>query len=658
MELNLLTLDVETTLNAPKEVGSFHPMWPTNEIVLLGTKYRGHPAECIHKDKFYPVWTEVDFVVGCNLSFDLLYMYRTSGHYKAYLQRQPLWDIQLAEYILTGQKSKFPSLDKMAVKYGYPVKDSRVTEYFDKGLGSEHVPIEMLTEYLKHDLDVTEGIACKQMVEATKNGQLTLIISQMEALHCITEMMFNGLRINRDYLGTYAGEVATHFVDLKCELEDLVKTATTSAPYTYPLEDVDSPTQWSKFLFGGTKKVTKDEVVGVYKNGKTKTKKVTEEVKTDAYFLGEPLKEWKSEKTGKVSVDDKVLTYINNNSKDSKVTDITKKLQEYREQTKQLTTYIQGLGKHIININIPANYNYIYGRLNQTSTATGRLSSTAPNLQNISNNPIKKIFISRWALLGSLVEFDFSQLEVAILAHLTKDPRLIADISGGKDIHSELYFDMFKVYPDVLTRKWFKSLTFGLIYGAGANTLAENAGCSYDVAKKFIDTFYKRYAKVRDWNNYMQNQAELHSIHPVEEDFRSFAKQYTHCSETGRKYVFNEYHSTYRTDREYNFSPTELKNYPVQGLATGDIVPMMLGILFKTFVGRDGILLVNTVHDSILFDVRDDVLSSMLKEVDKVLSNTHAYYEKTFGIPLALKLTTGCSVGKNWYEMKEVKLHG
>ena len=120
--------------------------------------------------------------------------------------------------------------------------------------------------------------------------------------------------------------------------------------------------------------------------------------------------------------------------------------------------------------------------------------------------------------------------------------------------------------------------------------------------------------------------------------------------------MFKEYKSTYRTDRDYTFSPTELKNYPCQGLATGDIVPLLLGILFRKFVNRDGIKLVNTVHDSILFDMRDDVKAQAIIDIAEVLNNSHKYFEATFGHPLELKLSVTCQMGKNWYEQEEVKL--
>jgi DNA polymerase I-like protein with 3'-5' exonuclease and polymerase domains len=294
--------------------------------------------------------------------------------------------------------------------------------------------------------------------------------------------------------------------------------------------------------------------------------------------------------------------------------------------------------------------------LNHTATVTGRLSSTNPNLQNISNNPIKQIFDSRWGKDGVVVEMDFNQLEVVALAHVTGDLQLIRDISSGADIHSELYKAMFGRYPTKEERKPFKARTFQLIYGAGAKAISKQAGCPFDEAKKFVDVFYARYSSVGKWHKEFAVEVESKSTYELDDDgFREKTKTYILNTETGRKFCFKEYHSDSSwSSRTYNFSPTELKNYPVQGLATGDIVPMMLGVMFRLLKGREDVKMVNTIHDSLMFDVKLEAADDFIKGMTELLKNTHVYFETIFGKPLALKLNAGASVGVNWYEMKEL----
>ena len=291
------------------------------------------------------------------------------------------------------------------------------------------------------------------------------------ALHATTEMQFNGLHIDKEALDKYTIEVVNEYVDCKLTLEDLAKEH---------VDDINSPKQWSQFFFGGKKKIKVKEEVGLYKNGKVKTKLVEKEVVIAPYVMYTPDPDKVSAKTGQVSVDDSVLNDMMNHVTSSSAKEIIQALLKYRELSKQLSTYVQGLSKHIIG-------EYIHGKLNHTATVTGRLSSTNPNLQNISNNPIKQIFTSRFGDEGVIVEMDFNQLEVVALAHVTGDLQLIHDISSGADIHSELYKGLFGRYPTKEERKPFKARTFQLIYGAGAKAISKQAGCPLEEAKKFRD---------------------------------------------------------------------------------------------------------------------------------------------------------------------------
>ena len=636
-----VAVDVETTLNGNEDVGLAHPMHPDNRVVAFGI---GLPKCVTTYDKeefeFYVDTLPASSIIcGHNLSFDLMYLYRTTETIKEKLQEHRLWDTQIAEYILSAQQTKFSSLDELSVKYGLPVKDDTIKKYFQAGMGSDKIPKEELIPYLKQDVENTAIIAQLQYDQAVKEGQLTLIETQMEALHATTEMQFNGLHIDLPKLDSYTVEVVNSYVDVKLDLEALAEGL---------VEDINSPKQWSQLFFGGKKKVKVKEEIGVYKNGNTKFKLVEKTIALKPFVVYTPDPDKVSKKTGQISVDDSVLNDMLKHTFNPRAIAIINQLLKYRELSKQLSTYVQGLSKNIIG-------EFIHGKLNHTATVTGRLSSTNPNLQNISNNPIKQIFTSRWKR-GVIVEVDFNQLEVVALAHVTKDLQLIKDISGGADIHSELYKDMFGRYPTKEERKPFKARTFQLIYGAGAKAISKQAGCSLEEAKKFVDVFYGRYKSVAKWHTEFASTAEIESRYDFDaEGFREKTKTFIYRAETGRKFAFKEYHSESEwSPRTYNFSPTELKNYPVQGLATGDIVPMMLGIIFRQLVGRDDVKMVNTIHDSLMFDVQQHAVYDFIKEITTTLKDTDKYFKQIFKKPLALKLNAGASVGANWFEMKEL----
>ena len=563
--------------------------------------------------------------------------------FKKHLQQYRIWDTQLAEYILSGQLNKFSSLDELSLKYGLLVKDDKIKKYFEAGLGADKIPATELTPYLEQDVSNTLSIAQKQWVLAKEAGQLPLIESQMEALHATTEMMFNGLHIDKEVLDSYTVEVVDEYVKARLDLEEA------SAGL---IDDINSPKQWSTLFFGGKKKIKEKIEVGVYKNGNAKYKTYEKDVAVPALVKYTPDPEKVSEKTGQVSVDEAVLQDMLKHITDRKAIRIIEPLLKYREMSKQLSTYVQGLSKHVIG-------NFIHGKLNHTATVTGRLSSTNPNLQNISNNPIKKIFTSRFED-GLIVEVDFNQLEVAALAHVTKDKQLIEDISSGVDIHSALYESMFHRKPTKEERKPFKARTFQLIYGAGARAISKQAGCSLEEAKLFIDVFYKRYPQVALWHALFAKDVDSFATYKRDEStgISEKSRMYEYKTETGRKFVFKEYYNDSKwSERMYTFSPTELKNWPVQGLATGDIVPMMVGVLFRRFIDRSNdIKMVNTIHDSIMFDVRKEVVVEFMLEVTDILKETHKYFRDTFDTHLALKLNAGASYGTNWYDMKEAEL--
>ena len=640
-----VAIDVETTLNGNEDMGLAHPMHPDNRVVAWGIQkdILGYSPQTTYTEVVFEALVNAcdssNVFCGHNLAFDLMYLYKNPT-LKERLQQFKIWDTQLAEYILSAQQTKWSSLDELSIKYGLPVKDDTIKKYFQAGLGSDKIPPEELIPYLEQDVTNTVEIAKKQWQRAVDQDQLVLIETQMEALHATTEMQFNGLHIDRPALDAYTVEVVNEYVEVKLNLEGLARGL---------VEDINSPKQWSQFFFGGTKKVKVKEEVGFYKNGKVKTKLMDKEIVLKPFIKYVPDPDKVSAKTGQVSVDDSVLSDMLKHTFDPAAIGIIESLLKYRELSKQLSTYVQGLSKHIIG-------DYIHGKLNHTATVTGRLSSTNPNLQNISNNPIKQIFNSRWGNRGVIVEMDFNQLEVVALAHVTKDLQLIHDISSGADIHSELYKGMFGRYPTKEERKPFKARTFQLIYGAGAKAISKSAGCSLDEAKKFVEVFYGRYPSVAKWHTEFAKEVETKSKYELDDSgLHEKVKTYIYKTETGRRFCFKEYHSDSTwSSRSYNFSPTELKNYPVQGLATGDIVPMMLGVMFRLLKGRDDVKMVNTIHDSLMFDVRLDAADDFVKGMTELLQNTHVYFESIFEKPLALKLNAGASVGINWFEMKEL----
>jgi DNA polymerase-1 len=244
------------------------------------------------------------------------------------------------------------------------------------------------------------------------------------------------------------------------------------------------------------------------------------------------------------------------------------------------------------------------------------------------------------------------------LAYIANDQQLIDDINNGRDMHRELYRSMYGRMPTDKERKPFKRFSFLLVYGGGVTTLMAQSGCDRATAKKFIKTFYTRYKGVKKYHEEIVKQANDKSI--VEYSETKTGPQYTyyHASPTGRHYVFNKYPNEYKGDM--TFSPTELKNWPIQGFATGDIVPMMVGILLRNLEKADlvsqGARLVMTVHDSVVLDTPKKIEYSVAKLAKETLENAPMYMNQFFGIDFPCKLGVGVESGNNWQDKIELDL--
>jgi DNA polymerase I-like protein with 3'-5' exonuclease and polymerase domains len=650
LPLKRVTFDLETTMNSPLG-NKAHPRWPENYIVMWGLLAGDGSAAMsakltsrIEATSLRPFLMSASLLVGQNIKFDLLYCLQWGIISAEELAHRDIWDTQLAEYLLSGQQMRYATLDELSILYGGTLKDSAVTEFFKEGKGADHVPEGMLQEYLTHDVQNTNDVYEGQIKKASEFGMMTLLTTQMSALKATILMEFNGMRVDSTYIAASIVKLSEEIKSKEEVLDTILKTtlsAIVREDWSY-----SSPKDVSLLFFGGEYKYKVREAVGVYKTtGLTKYKLMDKAIKVEAIVDPVSVKAEKN-KLGYYVTDEKVLKNID--------TPMSHLIDSLRVCNKQKTTYYEGMRDLIF----PGDY--IYPNLNHTATKTGRLSCTSPNIQNqTTEGGIKQAYISRWGKDGSLVEFDYAQLEMVALAYLADDSQLINDINDGIDMHEALYKDMYGITPTKEERKWFKRLSFGLVYGAGAKTLAENAGCAEKDAKKFIKVFYTRYPDVKQWHDSIQEEAKACRKISKEVDMETGRPigKYIRSSPTKRRYVFREYFNDWKKDM--SFSPTELKNYPVQGFATGDVVPFMVGIISDALLKSDmaeNAKFIMTVHDSMLFDVNDKILDMFIARCYSILKNTTPLVNAMFDIHLPVTLSVGCSVGKDWLNMTERKM--
>lgn len=290
---------------------------------------------------------------------------------------------------------------------------------------------------------------------------------------------------------------------------------------------------------------------------------------------------------------------------------------------------------------------------------------------------IKKCIKSRFTG-GFIMEADFSQLEVVGAAALTMDPMMMKDILDGVDSHSQsaswlhpeyTYKQIRNGYLEedeffTKLRKKSKAPRFELQYGAGAASIAENNGLTLEQAQGFIDQYYGRYVVLKQFQDEVIEQVKR-SRQPSGRRTESGqpAGRGEYRNPTGRIFTFYEYDAPdflRKRGQMTSFSPTQCKNYPVQSFATGDIVPMMLGHIYKMLLSspvlKDRCLLIGTVHDSVVFDVHPAVLGYAASKIKTLMEQTPKYVEKYLKVPFDMPLACDIDIGEgSWFDMRKYK---
>lgn len=644
--MTYIVLDTETTTHNTVGKNKANPHSERNRMVALGWKQQDCPVATVYfntEEEAQCISFEAELLIGHNLGFDLKYLLRQKNFRKIFSSKS-IWCTQLAEYLLTAQQENYPSLDFCAAKRGGVLKDDRLSVLWDSGMSTEDIPQDMLVDYLKSDVENTEKVFLSQVKEASEKKMLPFIKSQMDALMATTEMSMNGIKVDKDLLADKFSTTSFNLANLKALIEGYARGL------SHPDFEWGSRKALSLLLFGGTYDFVEDIDDGFYKNGNPKTKRVVTKKKyVGMGFQSRP--EWIGA-NGIVSTDVDVLGECLNAATGIH-SRVIEWIMEAKKLEKELSTYIEGIQK------ATHTDGFVHQSLNHVVTRTGRLSCTDPNLQNQTESHIKEVFVPRNSEEGCLIEADFGQLEIVALAYLSQDTVLIAELNAGIDIHSALYEKMYGRAPTTEERKQFKRLTFALVYGAGAKTMAVQSGLPVPVCKKYIEVFYNKYIGVKEYHSYSLAVAEVGCALGTKKTESGLpAREYTQRLETGRRLHYTQYDSTWT--KKASFSPTELKNYPVQSFATGDIVPLVLGYMYRALIQHpilsDKLLMINTIHDSIMFDLLDKtLLPESVKFIKDLMTSADKMLEETFGIKLGLKLTCSIKHGPNWFEMKDYK---
>ena len=524
-------------------------------------------------DIFRPVYEHEEILkVGQNLKYDLEVLHNYGIELKG-----PMWDTMIAHYLI--QPELRHNMDYMAEIYlGYQ------TIHIDELIGPKGknqrsmrdlTPAEVY-EYACEDADITLRLKNKLEAELKKFACEDLFYNiEMPLMPVLAEMEMNGVRLDTASLQE-TSVVLTHRMN---ELEGRIYELA-GEPF-----NIASPKQVGEVLFDKLKIVEKA----------------------------------KKTKTGQYVTSEEVLQQLH--SKHEIVEDIL----EHRGLKKLIGTYIEALPK-LIN----PRTGHIHTSFNQTITATGRLSSSDPNLQNIpirgeDGKEIRKAFVPEPGCL--FFSADYSQIELRVMAHLSQDENMIRVFSEGKDLHAATAANIYKKPIDEVTRDErtkSKRANFGIIYGITVFGLAERLDIPRDEAKMLIDGYFQTFPQVHD---YMEKSKDV-------------ARQQGYVTTLfGRRRYLPDINSHNATVR--GFAERNAINAPIQGTAA-DIIKVAMIRIHQRFK-KEGVQskMILQVHDELNFSVvpeeRDRVEAIVLEEMQNAIS-------------LSVPLVADCGFGKNWLE--------
>ena len=570
----ILSLDTETTSTNPIDAELVGLSFAVKEFEAFYVPVPANREEALRiVNIFKEVYEEPKILkVGQNLKYDL----EVLRNYGIELKGR-MWDTMIAHYLI--QPELHHNMDYMAEIYlNYQ------TIHIDELIGPKgknqrsmrDLPPSQVYEYAAEDADITLRLKNKLEPELKKFECENLFYDiEMPLMPVLAEMEMNGVRLDTESLK----ETSTILTNRMLEIEQRI----------YELAggqfNIASPKQVGEILFDKLKIVEKA----------------------------------KKTKTGQYVTSEEVLQQLKN--KHEIVADIL----EHRGLKKLLGTYVDTLPT-LIN----KRTGHIHTSFNQTITATGRLSSSDPNLQNIpirgeDGKEIRKAFVPEEGCL--FFSADYSQIELRVMAHLSKDEAMIEVFREGKDLHAATAANIYKKPIEEVTRDErtkSKRANFGIIYGITVFGLAERLDIPRDEAKMLIDGYFQTFPQVHD---YMEKSKEV-----------ARQKGYVTTLFGRRRYLpdINSHNATVR-----GFAERNAINAPIQGTAA-DIIKVAMIRIFQRFKAEG-------IRSKMILQVHDELNFSVYPE-EKELVEKIVLEEMQSAITLAVPLVADSGFGKNWLE--------
>lgn len=488
------------------------------------------------------------------------------------------FDIAIAEYLIDSTSTNTSECASIAMKYLMKSIKTK-EELLGKGVKAkrfEDLDRDNLSNYISSVL-YTVINAIPKMEEEIKNTKIEELFNDVEMplVEVLANMEYTGIKVDENMLS----ELGVEFTKIISSLEKEI--------FEYAGEEfnINSPKQLGVILFE----------------------------KLDLPVI-------KKTKTG-YSTNAEVLEKLKDKHP------IIDKIGEYRQIVKLNSTYVEGLTSLINPID-----KRIHSTFNQTITTTGRISSTEPNLQNIPvrmeiGRRLRAVFVSDEE--KRLVDADYSQVELRVLAHMSEDPHMIEAFEHGEDIHRKTASQVFNVDIKDVTpelRSAAKAVNFGIIYGKTDYGLSEDLNIPVPKAKEYIESYFGKYEKIKEFMDNVIETAEKEG--------------YSKTMFNRRRYI-PEIKS--KNFMERNRGKRAAMNAPIQGSAADIIKIAMVNVFRRLEKENLNAKLILQVHDELIVEAPIDELKIVEKIVREEMENA---------VEMKVKLTVDLNTGVSWYETK------
>ncbi len=480
-----------------------------------------------------------------------------------------LVDLKVAAYLINPVKRDY-SLEALVLEYLKEQLEAETPTLFSNTNHSPEVAAPLLCREAESILRLSKPLENK-----LESKSLKKLFEQMEMplVPVLSEIEQNGVKVDSKRLNKMSEELRTKLVAVTEKIYELAGSAF----------NINSPKQLSEILFNR---------LGLKPIKKTKTGYSTNEDVLTQLALHHPLPE---------------------------------EILNSRQIVKLKSTYVDALPK-LVHVETGR----IHTQLNQCVAATGRLSSTDPNLQNIPikgdmGRRIREAFIANPG--NVILSADYNQIELRLLAHLSGDPALLSAFQNKEDVHTRTAMELFHLHKDDVTpdmRRAAKSVNFGIIYGISPFGLAKNIGVSLPEAKGYIDRYFEHYAGVRDFLDETlktaTEQGYVTTLFDRRRDIPELASQNHFTRGVGERLATNT---------------------PLQGSAADIIKIAMIHVSHWMAETKVKSLMTLQVHDELLFDVPEDEVPVMSEKVKALMEGA---------AELKIPLTVDVGIGKNWAE--------